>query len=120
MIEIAEGKDRGMESLTGNSKANNTEDNAVSSFSLFSDCNVITEDNTDTPVDQLTFNTDVHVDEESDALKIKVDVLERKVEEAEQIIKTLTKEKSEANKKNKRKMETSVETNNSNIRIYFH
>ena len=85
-----------MESLTGDSKAYNTENNAVSSCSLFRCCNVITEDNTDTPENQLTLTTDNNGDENSNALKIEVDALKRRVEEAEEKINILTKEKSEA------------------------
>ena len=85
-----------MESLIGHTKADKNENSGVSSCSLFSCCNVITEDNTDTSVEQLNFKTDIDLDEESDALKLKVDVLERKVEEAEEKINTITKEKTEA------------------------
>ena len=95
-----------MESLTGDSKADNTENNAVSSCSLFSCFNVITEDNTDTPEEE----------EEEDFLKRRVEKAEEKISiltkeksEAAETINTLTKEKSEAEetaKGHKLKVET--------------
>ena len=88
-----------MESLTGHTKADKTENSGVSSCSLFSCCNVNTEDNTDTP-EALKTDTEEAYKEESDALEEKVEALERKVEEAEETINTLTKEKSEAEETN--------------------
>ena len=111
-----------MESLTGDSKPDNTENNAVSSCSLFSCCNVITKDSTDTPENQLTLTTNTDLNEESNALEIEVDALERRVEEAEEKINVLTKEKSAAaetintlTKEHKLRVET-LESENAKLR----
>jgi len=83
-----------MECLSGDTKINDTKKtNEVPTSSWFSCCNPNKKENT--PENQITpEKTDVNLG--SDAFKMKIEELERKVEEAEEENKTLTQEKSEA------------------------
>ena len=92
-----------MNSLTEDHKSDTAENNEGSSRSWFSCCNPNNGENTseDLLIPEETFETEIEVDEDPNAFKMKIEVLERKVEDAEETINTLTKEKSEAEERNK-------------------
>ena len=87
-----------MKSLTEDHKADTEEKNEGSSRSWFSCCNPNNGENTseDLPIPEETFETQTEVDQDPDAFKMKIEVLERKVEDAEETINTLKKEKTDA------------------------
>ena len=74
-----------MKNLTEDHKADTAEINEGSSRSWFSCCNPNNGENTseDLLIPEETFETETDVDQDPDALKMKIEVLERKVEAAE-------------------------------------